>query len=36
MIFLASASNLEIKLGAKLGTWDKTLPIYKSQLLMQT
>ena len=35
-IFLASKSNLEIKLGAKLGTWDKTLPIYKSQLLMQT
>ena len=34
--FLVSASNLEIKLGAQLGTCDKTLPIYKYRLLMQT
>ena len=34
--FLVSASNLEIKLGAQLGNCDKTLPIYKCRLLMQT
>ena len=33
---MASASDLEKKLGAKLGTCDKTLPIYKCRLLMQT